>query len=258
MVEWPARFGEEQQERRRSIEALWESHALRFAKGESSSLPIETAQELLYSILYTLSLRLRAANEPHDLLLSTPVGLLFEQGQADIARLLKRGRRLLSLARGSAVDIPNRAYRDTLVGVGRFFTRYDPLFFAHEIPGDIDYPLCIPVPESLLGVEFINEYLLRLWLENRLVGRLERSEVTLCLERISPEHEELLLSLYDCSLPAVERLSGMALQQESIEMMAATVCGRLRLGARDRDYLLAALRARLPYVRQKTGANEGG
>jgi hypothetical protein len=68
---------------------------------------------------------------------------------------------------------------------------------AHEIPCSIDYPLCHPVPEDLVGVDYINEYLTRLLLEADFLGHFELDACVRVLERSSPDYVELLVNLYE-------------------------------------------------------------
>ena len=69
--------------------------------------------------------------------------------------------------------IPSIALHDTIAAIGDFPRSYDFRSMAHEIPVMFDYPLCHPVPETLLGVDYINEYLRRLLIEADFLDRFD-------------------------------------------------------------------------------------
>jgi hypothetical protein len=65
------------------------------------------------------------------------------------------------------------------------------------VPCDIDYQLCRPVPEDLLGVEYVNEYLRRVVLENDFLRRFPKEPVIKLLENYCPDYRGLLINLYE-------------------------------------------------------------
>ena len=54
----------------------------------------------------------------------------------------------------------------------------------------------VPVSESLLGINYVNQYLARLAAENSLLTRLPQGEVRAVLERSCPDWRGLLVNLY--------------------------------------------------------------
>ena len=94
-----------------------------------------------------------------------------------------------------------------------FFAGYDPDFFAQEIPCSFDYPLCQPVSDSLLGAEYIQDYLRRLLAENALLRALGREELLALYQRYYLDYADLLVNLY---LPAAEMVSLCALTGEPV------------------------------------------
>ena len=85
---------------------------------------------------------------------------------------------------------------DTLRSIGRGFRCYDTRFFPQRFDCDIDYQLAVPVSESLLGINYVNQYLTRLAAENSLLTRLPQGEVRAVLERSCPDWRGLLVNLY--------------------------------------------------------------
>ncbi|HPE16861.1 MAG TPA: DUF6179 domain-containing protein, partial [Oscillospiraceae bacterium] len=156
---------------------LLAERAARYTMNESSSVPAETAGELLTSVCFLIGLALLKsglAALPPD----ADFGRLFALGLQTAQEEIERGKRLWQAACLGAPQVQNIAYRDTLKGIGRFWKRYDHRFFAHRIPCDIDYPLCRAVPDTLFGVSYVNEYLRRVIWENALVRAFAQEPVT--------------------------------------------------------------------------------
>ena len=178
-----------------------------YTMGGSSSVRAETARELLKSAGFVLGHALRqdgeaagAAAGPESVkarLLSDDFDSLFRAGLEAVRHEVASGEGLLRLAEETALNIDNLAYRDTLRELGIFFKRYHYHHFAHEIPCLISYPLAHPVDEALLGVDYINEYLRRLILENAFCGHFGVETVARLLKAVSPAWREDLLSVYE-------------------------------------------------------------
>jgi hypothetical protein len=186
---------------------LWEVLAGRaesYAMGGSSSVRVETAQELLRSAGFVISHGLNHGSggtvgpeAVRAALLNSDYGVLFKAGLENIKALVKDGEALLETAVKTASAVENAAYRETLRELGVFFRRYHYHHFAHDIPCMLDYPLARPVDEALLGIDYVREYLSRLIVENDLVGRFDTSDVTALLKSISPVYKEDLLNIYE-------------------------------------------------------------
>jgi hypothetical protein len=188
-----------------------------YQRGGSSSVRIETAQELLRSAGFVISHGLRrsldASGQAADSqsnkdsnaiseavkarLLGEDYDTLFRAGLKAVEALVKEGEALLKTAVGTATAVENVAYHNTLKELGVFFKRYHYHHFAHEIPCMLDYPLAHPVDEALLGIDYINEYLRRLIIENEFCGKFNPETVTALLKSIVPDYEENLLSIYE-------------------------------------------------------------
>ena len=86
---------------------------------------------------------------------------------------------------------------DTLKSISRSFDLYDPVLSAHVVPCDIDYQLALPVPDSLLGIDYVHEYLRRLSIENSLLVRIEPGALTSLLDSWMPDWRDLVANLYE-------------------------------------------------------------
>lgn len=177
----------------------------------SSSVRIETAQELLQSILFLLELCFRERGGSLRLLTQEDPEALLARGLKLCEEMLETGRALYAEACRTAPALESRSYRDTLTGLRSFFKRYDHRFFAHAIPCDIDYQLCLPVDAGAQGVAYINDYLRRLIVENRFLRRFEPDRAARVLARSCPDYRSLLVNLYE---PVCTNAVGLALLEE--------------------------------------------
>jgi hypothetical protein len=104
--------------------------------------------------------------------------------------------------------IENIALRDTLVTIGELPKNYDYRSMAHDCACMIDYQLCPPVPESLLGVDYVNEYLRRLLVESDFLQRFDLESCKRVLANSCPDYVGLLINLYE---PVAANAIGLAL-----------------------------------------------
>lgn len=208
---------------------LWRLLARRtalYTMGESSSVRIETAQELLQSIDFCLELYLKRSGNTKKLLVNADLEELFKLGQAVCEEKIELGKMLYGKACLTAPKIENISFTDTLTGIGGFFKRYDYRFFAHRIPCDIDYQLCNPVRDSLKGIEYINDYLGRIIIENSFIGRFEMKRAESLLKSSCPDYRGLLINLY---APLAANAVGLALLHENVAVVDVTASGCERL-----------------------------
>ena len=181
---------------RENLLALLRAQALRYTQGESTSLPRETMEELLTSLCYTLSidptkgdsaLLPLAEGDPHE---------RYAEALAQLRRKADCARALAGQLCLSAPPLDCFALQDTLRSIVKGLNGYDPRFFAHRVPGSINYQLLRPVPERIQGVDYILAYLTRLHAELRLLARLPLHRVLALLDGFSPEWRELVANLY--------------------------------------------------------------
>jgi len=205
-----------------------------YTANESSSVPAAIARELLRGILFLLAMPaevdggdemdVQGAERIRTLLASDSVEELARgqrRAQQTAARTLLLWRTL------AAAPLPeNRSLYDTLRSIGRGFRCYDAYFFPHRFPCDIDYQLALPVPESLLGINYVNQYLTHLTAEGFLLSTLPRQEVCTVLERSCPDWRGLLINLYaPAAANALARTvlggEGLTLPDNEIEALRA-------------------------------------
>jgi hypothetical protein len=199
----------------------------RYTMGDSSSVPVETAEELFKSIFFTIGLCMKTPGKPlASLLKKANMQELLQAGLVEIESQMEFGKKLLQQVKDSAPRIENISYQDTLAGIEGFFKKYDYRFFAHEIPCHIDYQLYYPVPDELQGIEYINEYLRRLLIENRFCGHFDTGKMMRVLKSSCPDYKDLLINLYE---PVAVNAIGLAMLGGDIFALDITEKDRGRL-----------------------------
>lgn len=191
----------------------------RYTFGDSSSVPVETAQRLLSSICFCLGVGPDSSPECWRHLLTGDMESLFAQGIRQTEQKLAAGKRLWEAVCRHLPKAENRSMLDTLKSIGSFWKRYDIRFFAHEIPCDIDYQLFLPVPERLQGVDYVNLYLERLALENDFLLRFSPEAEISVLAGCCPDYRGLLINLFESV--AVNAL-GLTLLGEDADLLGVS------------------------------------
>lgn len=186
----------------------WVSLCRRFTRGESTSLPAETAQQLLHSLLYTLGLTGRAQPVSPAALASADLEAVWEASVAALQRQARSCSLLCRAAQDTRPTVPNAALTDTLHSLAGFARRYAPRFAAHELPADIDYQLALPVPEALEGPDYARAWLTRLLAENALLRRLDAERLQRMTTVLGDTDGTQLMGLY---LPAAANVTALTL-----------------------------------------------
>ncbi len=197
---------------------LWQLLAHRtecYTAGNSTSVPVELAQDLLQSICLILEIDPENWNlHPQSVraLLQKSSEELWQEGVHKVEQKVEYGKKLWHAACLTAVKIPNLSYCDTLKSIGFFWKKYHYLFFAHQIPCDIDYQLCLPVNETLRGIDYVNEYLHHILLENELINQFLVPDVIDLLGHFCQDYRGLLINLYE---PVATNAIGLTLVREN-------------------------------------------
>jgi hypothetical protein len=227
---------------------LLERRAAIYTMGDSTSLPAHTAAELLRSVCFVLGIDPEDGNIP-DRLFGVNLEDEYRRRLSDVEREVKAAMQLWCDVDAAMPPIPSVALRDSLAAIGDFFKAYDFRSMAHDIPCMIDYPLCHPVDESLLGIDYISEYLRRLKIETYLLRRFDIGRCETVLSSASPDFVDLLVNLYE---PVATNVVGLALIDEDPAALIigdahrraiAEHLGPLRPDDRARVLLSAATRA---------------
>lgn len=198
----------------------------RYTMGDSSSIPVETAGELLKSICFSIGLYLKSSNVGISILNNEDMESFLNLSWTKIESEIKIGKSLLNKIKINTLPIENISFNDTLKGLSTFFKKYDYRFFAHQIPCDIDYQLCHPVSENLQGIEYINEYLRHLIIENKFIRKFDTSNIIMLLESYCPDYKGLLINIYE---PVATNALGLQLLNGEIYSLDVTDSDRNQL-----------------------------
>jgi len=168
-----------------------------------SSLPAWEVVERLASVEYVLDEDCGLAAQ-------------FDRGVERIKHKAEQTRALWSQVHASVPRPTSRSMLDTLKSIGRSFDLYDPVLSAHVVPCDIDYQLALPVPDSLLGIDYVHEYLRRLSIENSLLVHIEPGALTSLLDSWMPDWRDLVVNLYEPAAYALLKSALMANADEAV------------------------------------------
>lgn len=223
-----------------------------YTMGESTSLPEYDAHRLLASTCYILGV------DPDDADVETMRDVVEQGADAVFSRNLRRveeqAARVSELWTEACLSMPlleSVALKDTLESFRNFAARYEPRFFAHEIPADIDYPLCRPVPETTRGVDYVTTYLERLLIECRFLQRFDLERCTHLLRNVHPEYGELILNLFE---PIATNAIGCTLAGCDVRKLYLDDEARARIASALEGLAGARLQRVLVAAAERTGA----
>jgi hypothetical protein len=230
--------------------ALLAERTARYTMGDSTSVRLETAERLAGGILYCVEL----AQEKRPALAKGALRTQYEAGILEAERQKRHGQMLLKQAESIRPPVENTGYKDTLSALPVFFRAYDTAFFAQEIPCDIDYPLCHPVSESLLGAAYVCEYLRWLNVETAFLRRFSAPLLTLIYERIYLGDGGLLVNLY---APVAEAALGRALAGKAVRNLLTDASDRALIRLKMNNLTESAAKRILQQAANRVGAELG-
>lgn len=188
--------------------ALLRRRAALYTGGDSSSIRTETARELLASIEFTLREYLDKNKLEPSALARVDLNSCLEDGRRIIEEKAALCKELWQRACLTAPAFASDSLSDTLSGIKPFWELYDARFFAHQMPCDIDYQLCVPVPPEREGVEYLSDYLRRLIAENGFLARFDAALAERLLERVIGSFKLSVANLFE---PVFTNALGLAL-----------------------------------------------
>lgn len=172
----------------------------KWSQGESSSVPTEKAQDMMTSILFIISIKLKSYPSPEqavEMLKSEQLKSLFESGLQMVHQKIVVAKHLQKKIVDNLFDTPNVYYRSTIVdGINGFFKLYRPQFAAHEIHITADYPVLMGRPESD-GIEFIEQYLRCIEAENEFCVQFCSQEIHLLLCGLTQDYRSVPMNLFE-------------------------------------------------------------
>lgn len=203
-------------------EKLWSLlswQVTRYTMGESSSVRFELAQELLHSICYSLGISKDHPDERWKRFLQSDCIVEYQKAVKNLEAKTQFGRRLWQTVCTNLPPVENISLLDTLKNLSIFWEKYDCIFFAHEIPCDIDYQLAIPVPDELQGIDFVIAYLKNLLCENQFLSEYSAETIIPILKQYCPDYQELLVNLFE---PAINQALGYSILSKPDDHLVIT------------------------------------
>lgn len=200
-----------------------------YTKGKTSMASVESAQKVLLSMEFCMNSYYKSLEdgEPYGvnwgkehegtLKDSHRMEDILSYGMTAVYGCIANAKKLLDAVKETRVDIQHRLYQKTILEeVTEFFDQYDPEFAAQLLHITPAYPLAVEVTK-LQGIEYMYEYLFRLYLENQFVQKFDLHAVkelisnhsegnvyeqVLCnaisLQLIGKEVDSLILTQEDC------------------------------------------------------------
>ena len=181
---------------------LLKKKAEAFTNGESTSIPIDRAEQFFASIHYTIGVYLESIpmEEKMEALNSETMDEMYGKGITQIKEIYRDAEQMLKNIQAISFHTENIAFQDTLnKGLPAFFHDYNYEFRAHEDAGSIDYPLANAISDKT-GVTFILAYLKALKIETEFVSLFPNEIVEKLLASYDQEYEEDLLNIYELVL----------------------------------------------------------
>ncbi len=167
---------------------LLSKEILYYTAGKSSSVPVETAQMLLESILYSITLYLDSQIEPYAAIKTESFEDIREKGLELVKQKVEEAKQLLREVRETRIPTELIAYNGTIdVALEGFFQLYDPRFEAQSTAAIIDYPLSKD-DLSVTGVLYIINYLTQLKKENQFCAKYSRNHIRALLFAHGAKH----------------------------------------------------------------------
>lgn len=143
---------------------------LKYTKGESTSVTVETTESLLNSLLYSLDFRLLKFENPLlaiRYLFEKDLNKIYEEGLELLRLCVSDTKKLCKQVNKYRLNLDIDAYNETLdVAIPSFFEKYTIVFEAHHSMASIDYPLVFD-DMSVRGVSYIRNYLETLNIETK-------------------------------------------------------------------------------------------
>lgn len=171
-----------------------------YTKDESSSVMVEVAESLLQGIDYTIGIYLKTFDNIELIIKELENTSLFDMlkvGNELIKKNIKKSKKLLDIIQKNKLKVDNYSYNDTIdYGIPLFFKEYDDFFMANETPGSIDYQLYIDNMDYI-GIEYIENYLETLNLENEFCYNFDIDEINKLLKGYDKKCELLLINIFE-------------------------------------------------------------
>lgn len=248
-----------EREKEKLLSELWELLKIQADKYngiDSTSMPIEKAQDILQSLLYTIGVAVDNGIS-EDEVLNGDLSHLIDRGQNILKEKKKTVKVELKLMCRELPEINNVYYLSTLKNIGVFFKNYNIYYEAHNIPCSIDYwPLC-PISEKVKGISYIEEFIARIQIENDFLNCFEQSKLISLYRRFMPGYSGALFNLCE---PVLSNAIGLGMLEQDIHNLNVSAARRNDifhlLFGKSQDEIQTIIEQAVLFVCEKLGMTE--
>lgn len=152
---------------------------LRYTKGESTSVTVETSESLLNSILYAIDFYMLKLDSPGAAVMELKeksIRQIYESGIELIRVCIIDTKKLYGKIKRNKLMIELEPYNTTIEEISCFFEEYNIIFGAHNGMGSIDYPLIFD-DMTVRGVSYIKNYLEHLEIETEFCKLFSEEDI---------------------------------------------------------------------------------
>lgn len=166
---------------------------------ESTSIEIEKAKTIMESNMYTIGIYLKTfmPDDALEKLKKERIVSMYEAGRKIINKKVTISKILYKEVLKSTLQIANETYLDTIIkGVKGFFKIYEPDYNAKDKKITADYPLYNSLIGKLEGIEFIEEYLKSLKIENEYLSKYDSIKINALLYNYRKDYTILIENIF--------------------------------------------------------------
>lgn len=166
---------------------------------ESTSIEIEKAKTIMESNMYTIGIYLKTftPDDALEKLKKERIVSMYEAGRKIINKKVAISKILYKEVLKSTLQIANETYLDTIIkGIKGFFKIYEPNYNAKDKKITADYPLYDSLIGKLEGIEFIEEYLKSLKIENEYLSKYDTFKINELLYNYREDYTSLIENIF--------------------------------------------------------------
>ena len=166
---------------------------------ESTSIEIEKAKTIMESNMYTIGIYLKTfmLDDALEKLKKERIVSMYEAGRKIINKKVTISKILYKEVLKSTLQIANETYLDTIIkGIKGFFKIYEPDYNAKDKKITADYPLYNSLIGKLEGIEFIEEYLKSLKIENEYLSKYDAFNINELLYNYREDYTILIENIF--------------------------------------------------------------
>lgn len=193
----------------------------KWSKGNSTSIPLEIAQDIMMSIIYVIGIQLKSYSSLKKAVISLKSGTikrLFRNGLELVSKKIAITRHLQKHIEKNLLDTKSVFYHSTIIdGINGFFKLYDPEFSAHEMHITVDYPIFIDRP-NVDGIEFIEQYLRCIKVENEFCKYFSANDIHHLLCGLIEDYYNAPLNLFEPVLLSALGLTILNLSPQKLNL----------------------------------------